>query len=143
MRYAILDAQGVVLNIVVADASWQPGDGLTKREATPGCEIGGRWTGSGWEPAAPPLPTQAEYQAAIEAHVEATAKARSYSSAVSCASYLNSTVTAWAAEAAAFVSWRDQVWLEVYETLAAVQGGAPAPTIAELVAGLPAIGWPA
>jgi hypothetical protein len=57
MNYAILDAQGVVLNIAVADAAWQPGDGLTKREATAGCEIGGHWTGSGWEPKPiPPVP---------------------------------------------------------------------------------------
>jgi len=57
MNYAILDAQGVVLNIAVADAAWQPGEGLTKREATAGCEIGGRWAGSGWEPKPiPPVP---------------------------------------------------------------------------------------
>ena len=49
MRYAILDAGSVVLNIVVADETWEPGEGLTKREATVGCEIGGRWTGSAWE----------------------------------------------------------------------------------------------
>lgn len=58
MRYAILDAQGVVLNIVVADAAWHPGSGLTKREAEAGCEIGGRWNGSAWEAApliAPPV----------------------------------------------------------------------------------------
>ncbi len=51
MRYAILDAGSVVVNIAVADAAWQPGEGLTKREATAGCQIGGRWTGSAWEPA--------------------------------------------------------------------------------------------
>jgi hypothetical protein len=57
MKYAILDAQGVVINIAVADESWEPGEGLTKREATAGCEIGGRWTGSAWEPKPiPPVP---------------------------------------------------------------------------------------
>ena len=57
MRYAILDANSVVINIAVADATWEPGEALTKREAGDGCEIGGRWTGSGWEPKPiPPVP---------------------------------------------------------------------------------------
>ena len=60
MNYAILDAGSVVINIAVADDSWEPGKGLTKREATAGCEIGGRWTGSGWEPKPiPPAPVPA------------------------------------------------------------------------------------
>jgi hypothetical protein len=59
MRYAILDAGNHVTNIAVADAAWQPGEGLTKREATAGCEIGGRWTGSGWEPPVVAVPVPA------------------------------------------------------------------------------------
>ena len=60
MNYAILNADSRVINIAVADATWQPGEGLTKREATAGCEIGGRWTGSGWEPKPiPPEPVPA------------------------------------------------------------------------------------
>jgi hypothetical protein len=60
MRYAILDANSVVINIAVADESWEPSEGLTKREAGDGCEIGGRWTGSGWEPKPiPPAPVPA------------------------------------------------------------------------------------
>jgi hypothetical protein len=60
MNYAILNADSRVINIAVADESWQPGEGLTKREATAGCEIGGRWTGSGWEPKPiPPVPVPA------------------------------------------------------------------------------------
>lgn len=91
----------------------------------------------------PAPPTLADYQAAIEAHVEATARERGYSSAVSCASYVGSTVPAWAAEAAAFVVWRDQIWLEVFQALAAVQQGAAPPTIAGLIARFPAMEWPA
>jgi hypothetical protein len=49
MRYAVLDANSVVINIAVADATWEPGEGLTKREAGEGCVIGGRWTGTSWE----------------------------------------------------------------------------------------------
>lgn len=91
----------------------------------------------------PAQPTLADYQAAVEAHVEATARERSYSGAVSCASYVNDPHPPWAAEAAAFVAWRSAVWLAVYARLAEVQGGAPAPTVAGLVADLPAMVWPA
>lgn len=90
-----------------------------------------------------PAPVLADYQAAIDAHVEAIARARSYNSAASCAGYAASTVPAWAAEAAAFIAWRDAVWIGVYAALAAVQGGAPAPSVDALVAGLPAMVWPA
>jgi hypothetical protein len=90
----------------------------------------------------PPV-TLADYQAAVEVHVAAVAASRGYRSPESCASYAVSTVSAWAAEAAAFIAWRDQVWIKVHETLAAVQGGAPAPTVAGLIAGLPAMVWPA
>jgi hypothetical protein len=83
-----------------------------------------------------------DYQAAIDAHVQATAHARSYNDANSCASYVVSTVPAWRAEAEAFVAWRDQVYLETFEALAAVQDGAPAPSVEGFVASLPAMVWP-
>ncbi len=84
----------------------------------------------------------AAYRAAIMAHVDSTAGQRGYDNAASCAGYVNSTVSAWAAEAATFVAWRDAVWLAAFETLAEVQGGAAPPSIAELIAGLPVIAWP-
>lgn len=104
---------------------------------------GWRYDGGTYSPPALPAPSLADYQLAVEAHVEAVAAARGYSSAVSCASYVADPHPPWAAEAAAFVAWRSAVWVEVFDTLAAVQGGAPAPTIEALIAGLPVIGWPA
>lgn len=87
--------------------------------------------------------TLADYVAAIEAHIEATASAKAYSGAVSLAIYVNSTVPQWAAEAAAFVAWRDGVWSYAYAEMAKVQAGTRSqPTVAELVAELPSIGWP-
>jgi hypothetical protein len=47
---------------------------------------------------------------AVEAHVEAHAHALGYSSAAHLASYVASTVPAWAAEARVFIEWRDAVW---------------------------------
>lgn len=90
-----------------------------------------------------PPPTLADYEVAIQAHVDATAGQRGYSSGVSCASYAASTVPAFAAEAAAFIAWRDAVWIAVHTRLAEVQGGAAAPTVRGLVADLPAMVWPA
>jgi hypothetical protein len=92
----------------------------------------------------PPPPTleqlQAGYTAAIEAHVEATARARGYTSAVSCATYAGSTVPAWQAEGAAFVAWRDDVWTAALAMLAAVQAGGAIPE--SPIAGLPEMEWP-
>ena len=93
----------------------------------------------------PPPPTpeqmQAGYTAAIEAHVDATARARGYTSAVSCATYAASTIPAWQAEGAAFVAWRDDVWTAALAMLAAVQAGGAIPE--SPIAGLPEMEWPA
>lgn len=102
-----------------------------------------RWWSGVARAASPVPPSLSDYQVAIDAHVEATARARSYNGAASCAGYSTSTVAAWAAEATAFIAWRDQVYLEAFETLAAVQGGAEPPSITALIAGLPAMVWPA
>lgn len=94
--------------------------------------------------AAPPPLTSAAYAAALQHHIDETATVRGYGNGVMLASYVASTNAAWAAEAAAFVAWRDAVWLAAYEELAEVQSGAhPAPTIEAFIAGLPAITWPA
>jgi hypothetical protein len=91
----------------------------------------------------PPAPTQADYVAAITAHIEATARSRHYDSAVSMATYVTSATPAWAAEAQAFVTWRDSVWVYVYTKLALVEAEARTqPTVAGLVEELPAIEWP-
>ena len=83
------------------------------------------------------------YTAAIDANVEAVARGRGYNGAAHMASYAVSTVPAWAAEAAAFVSWRDAVWVSALDVLRRVQDGETiAPTVAELMAGLPVIQWP-
>lgn len=54
---------------------------------------------------------RAEITAAVDAHVDAAARARGYAGAAQLASYAASTVADWAAEAQAYISWRDAVWL--------------------------------
>ena len=91
-----------------------------------------------------PAPTQADYQSAVDAHVVAVAQARGYKTDVSLASHVTSTLPAWAAEAVAFVAWRDAVWMHVFAQLALVQSGdREQPSVDALVAELPAIAWPA
>lgn len=96
------------------------------------------------DPYIAPLPTEADYAAAIQAHVDATVKAKGYANGVALAGYSTSTIPTWAAEAATFIAWRDATWIYAYTELAKVQGGhRTQPTISELVAELPAIEWPA
>lgn len=82
-----------------------------------------------------------DYRRAVDAHIEAVAQSRGYNSAVALASYVNSTNPEWAAEAVAFVAWRDDVWGATFAALAAWQGGGSAPTIAGLITSLPEIDW--
>ena len=81
-----------------------------------------QWFGPGAKPTEaeiaalpwPPAPTVAELIDAVDAHVEGVAQSMSYKSAAHCAGYVSSTIPQWAAEAQAFVAWRDQVWLTAY-----------------------------
>jgi len=88
-------------------------------------------------------PTQQDYADAIQARVDTVARSRNYTDGVSLASYAASTNAAWAAEAAAFIAWRDDVWVYAYGEFAKVQNGErPQPTVDEIVSELPTITWP-
>ncbi|MGO4666578.1 hypothetical protein [Bosea sp. 2RAB26] len=96
------------------------------------------------QPRATQPATSDDYRYAIQAHVDATAQQRSYDSGITCASYVNSTVPAWASQAAIFVAWRDAVWAYAYSELAKVEGGQrPQPTVEAIVSELPLITWQA
>lgn len=83
------------------------------------------------------------YRAAIQSLIDAKASERQYDSGATLASYVNSTVPEWAAEAEAFVVWRDQVWAYALTELAKVQSGErPQPSVDEFLAELPAFEWP-
>jgi len=84
-----------------------------------------------------------DYKIAVQAHIDAVARAKDYDSGVSLAAYKGSAVEAYAADAEAFTTWRDPLWLTVFGILENVQSGAiPQPTIPELIAMLPAPPWP-
>jgi len=85
------------------------------------------------------------YGAVIDRHINATAHAKGYDSAVSLVSYrYDEAQFAWAAEAEAFFAWRSQVWAYAIAQLASVIAGERSqPTADELLAELPPIAWPA
>lgn len=94
-------------------------------------------------PPEPGPPTLDDYRIAIQAHIDATARQRDYDSGVSCASYVNSLNPLWAAEATAFIAWRDAVWAYAFQELAKVENGErEQPTIDEFLSELPQIEWP-
>lgn len=86
---------------------------------------------------------QEQFRAAIQSYVDALAKGRNYDNGNSLASYVASTNAQWAAEAQAFVAWRDAVWFHAYAELEKVMaGGREIPTIEDFISELPAIAWP-
>lgn len=88
-------------------------------------------------------PTETDYEAAIQMLVDATATERKFRDGVTMASYVNSTNSQWAAEALAFVAWRDGVWAYAYSELDKVMNGQrPQPTVEAFLAEIEPIDWP-
>ena len=83
------------------------------------------------------------YRLEIQAHIDAKAREKQYDRGATLASYVNSTVPEWAAEAQDFVAWRDQVWAYALAELDKVQsGGREQPSVEDFLAELPAFEWP-
>lgn len=131
---------GVVSNLIVVSAlNVLPGliDGS-------GAAIGDTWDGSVFSKAAPPMPTVAQYTAAIQSMLDAKAQERHYDNILSACTYVTSTNAGFHAEGQACVQWRDAVWAKSYDLMAQVQAGTlEQPTIPALLAMLPAMAWPA
>jgi hypothetical protein len=105
------------------------------------------WKNGEW--AAPPdpepkPPTQSDFTAGIEAHVDAVARERDYSSAVSAVSYVDDPNPQYDAEARAFRSWRSAVWTYAIDQLGKVIAGerAAPESVEALIAELPLMEWP-
>ncbi len=98
------------------------------------------------DPSEPPEapPTITDYENAIQNLVDSTARERQFRDGVTLASYTASTKPKWAAEAQAFVAWRDNVWFYAYGELAKVQAGQrPQPTVGQFLDEIAPIAWPA
>lgn len=94
----------------------------------------------------PPTPEQvaATYAAAVQSHMDAAAIAAGYDNINTAVSYADEPVVSrFQTEGAAFRAWRSLCWDYCYTQLAAVQSATRTqPTIAELVAELPALVLP-
>lgn len=91
----------------------------------------------------PKAPSIDDYRRAIQACLDAKAQERGYDGGHTIATYTGSAVELWAAEAQAFVGWRDSVWMYAFEELEKVQNGVrSAPTPQEFCEELPYFSWP-
>ncbi|MFN4100110.1 MAG: hypothetical protein ACK4GT_10070 [Pararhodobacter sp.] len=81
---------------------------------------------------------QARIAAAIDARVEGQARELGYNSAAHLAGYAASTVPDWAAEARAFIAWRDQVWQVVFALHDRHSAAQTLPTVEDVTGALPA-----
>lgn len=89
------------------------------------------------------IPTITDYENAIQNLVDETAREKQFRDGVTLASYIGSTIPKWAAEAMAFVAWRDNVWRYSYGELAKVQAGQrPQPTVVQFLDEIARIAWP-
>lgn len=89
-----------------------------------------------------PSPTQQDHADALEQHLDTVAQSRGYRNADRLASYVASNNPAWAAEAATFVAWRDDVWEYAHTQLEAVATGQRVQIgVLAFIAELPAIAW--
>lgn len=83
-----------------------------------------------------------ECEAALQQRIEDTAKAKQYDDAVACASYKDSTNQQWAAEAAAFIEWRDICYEYAFDYMEKAEKGEIEPDFDDFVNGIPEITWP-
>ena len=129
-----LAAQGWLIveePIVWAEKEYINGEIVDKTVATP-------------DHPAPYVPTADEIKQqlvnAVQAHLDATAKAKGYDNILSAVTYAGDTlIPQFDIEGQAYKAWRSQVWAFCYAYLADVQAGTkPVPTASELIALLPA-----
>lgn len=95
-----------------------------------------RWVGGAivaYEPSPPPV-TQADYSAAIQAHLDAIARERQYDGIHTAIGYRDDPNPSFAAEALALFNWRSAVWTFSSAELAKVTAGQrPQPSLSEFM----------
>lgn len=84
-----------------------------------------------------------EFSAAVQALLDAFARARGYDGIASAVTYAASTDATFRAEGQYALKVRDAAWAKGYEILgAALAGPRPLPGVDEIIAGLPPLAWP-
>lgn len=83
-----------------------------------------------------------QYAIALQRHIDDNAQQRDYDSGFSCASYVNSTKSAWASEAANFVAWRDDCWQYAIDIQTNVEDDIiEPPSVSDFIANAPILTW--
>ncbi|PRD42190.1 hypothetical protein C5748_17140 [Phyllobacterium phragmitis] len=86
---------------------------------------------------------QATFSAAIQAHLDATARERDYDDIERATTYRGDKNPQYAAEGQALFDWRSDVWTYVTAELEKVKSGErDQPTVEAFVEELPAFEWP-
>jgi hypothetical protein len=100
-----------------------------------------KWVAEGGvpEPYVPPPLTSADFETAIDKHVDKVANSFGYTSIYTAVSYRNDPHQKFSAEAEALFQWRSAVWVKALEVQADVlEGQIPQPTtVEELIEMLP------
>lgn len=82
-------------------------------------------------------------EAQLSVYIDQVSNQRLYDNAVSCASYINSSITQWVNEATTFIAWRDNVFTYMIAQIALMQSDdRSVPTFDEFITELPSIIWP-
>lgn len=131
-RYFV-DGQGAYLG---GFEGAEPPPGAVEVQAPPesGSDV---WVDGVWHPT--PARMIADYTRAIQAHLDAKAKALGYDNIYTACTYADEpSVPKFQSEGQALRGWRSMVWYEAAGILADVQAGnCAAPSIEELIGGLP------
>lgn len=137
---------GVVANISDGPADWTPPPGVIL--ITGSVAIGDTYADGAFAPPAPPALTADQRKAAlivaVQAHLDATARAHGYDNIYTACTYADEPAVAqFQAEGQALRAWRSQVWAYCHAVLAAVLANERAePDAATLIAELPALVMP-
>ena len=145
----VLGTSILAVNPIDTGTQWETADQIIPKNVALGAQIisatlpedyaPGKYTYSGGVFVAipPPVPPVADFTNAVQAHLDAAAKALGYDDIVSACSYAGA-VNPFQAEGQSFVAWRGAVWSYCYAELTKVQNGTrSAPTITGLIAELP------
>lgn len=79
----------------------------------------------------------------IQLFIDQKAQEKEYKDALSCISYVGSSVLIWHEEASTFKEWRDLVYAYTYDYLGGVESGIiPTPTFEDFFKNMPVLRWP-
>lgn len=141
MRYALIE-NNTVVNVILANPDFDPGIPKVLLEESDVVGVGYTYDGTQFIKPPAPLPTLADYDAALTAHLDAVAQSRNWADRVSLMARAG-FAGPWQADAVAFGTWADGCNVIGYQLLADYQAGTiPQPTIAEMLALLPEMVWP-